>query len=223
MASIWPEYRDKIAGGWKCISYEMFDISSGERKLLAKPHGDEPLGRVSISQGGWLAAHLLRPDRVNALKEYKALQEAPDAKLAHVARGTSMYCGYFQLFEDDEGGLYWQTKVEVSSDPNRVGGIEERKVILQEEDGKQYMILEPKQDMLLDVCIEYLKFAFDRPALTDHVGWHEDESDLEMGEVRIDLLSTTFVSEDHRRRVTSTRGFCSTLSMSSVTRRILCV
>ncbi|CZT14996.1 uncharacterized protein RCC_00913 [Ramularia collo-cygni] len=128
----------------------MFDCSSGERKLLAKPHGDSPLGRVSISQGGWLAAHLLRPDRVAALPSGKPWQVAPDADLAYVARGMSMYCGYFQLFKDDTGGLYWQTTVEVSSDPSRIGGIEERKVILQQEGGKQYMILEPKQDMLLD-------------------------------------------------------------------------
>lgn len=134
----------------------MFDCSGGERKLLAKPHGDKPLGRVSISQSGWLAAHLARPDRMKALPSGKPWQTAPDADIAHVARGLAMYCGYFQLFKDADGGLYWQTKVEVSTDPARIGGIEERKVILQEENGKQYMILEPKQDMLLDVCVEYL-------------------------------------------------------------------
>lgn len=152
MTSVWPEYRDKIAGGWKCISYEMFDCSGAERKLLAKPHGENPLGRVSISQGGWLAAHLIRPDRINSMKSGKPWQMAPDDEVAHVARGMSMYCGYFQLFKDDAGGLYWRTKVEVSTDPSRIGGIEERKVILEEGNGKQYMILEPKQDMLLEVC-----------------------------------------------------------------------
>lgn len=154
MANVWPEYRERIAGGWKCISFEMFDTSSGEKKLLAKPHGDNPLGRVSISQGGWLAAHLARPDRMQSLPSGKPWQTAPDSEVAHVARGLSMYCGYFQLFKDDAGGLYWQTKVEVSTDPARIGGIEERKVILQEENGKQFMILEPKQDMLLDVRID---------------------------------------------------------------------
>lgn len=153
MTSVWPEYRDQIAGGWKCISFELFDCSSSERKLLAKPHGENPLGRVSISANAWLAAHLSQPDRVNAWKSGQTWQSATDAEIAHVARGMAMYCGYLQLFKDDEGGLYWQTKVEVSSDPNRIGGIEERKVVLQEENGKHYMILEPKQDMLLEVRI----------------------------------------------------------------------
>lgn len=156
MTSLWPEYRAKLAGVWKCISYEMFDCSSSnnERKLLAKPHGENPLGRVSISPNAWLAAHLLRPDRVDSLQSHSSSQKAPDAELAHVARGMAMYCGYFQLLRDVEGGLYWRTEVEVSSDPNRIGGIEERKVVLMEEGGRQVMILEPRQDMLLDVGFE---------------------------------------------------------------------
>ena len=147
--NIWDQYCDKLAGGWKCISYEMYDGDGPEKKLLAKPHGDEPLGRCLLSRNGWLAAHLTRPDRYHPLKSGKKWQNADDEEVAHVARGISMYCGYVQLFED-ERGLYWQTKVEVSSDPNRKGGIEERRLQYSEEGGKQYMVLQPKQDMPLE-------------------------------------------------------------------------
>lgn len=62
-----------------------------------------------------------------------------------------MYCGYFQLFKDEEG-LFWQTKVEISSDPGRMGGVEERRVEMYEEGNKTFMILRPKQDLILEVC-----------------------------------------------------------------------
>lgn len=148
--NIWPQYRDKIAGGWKCISYEMFDGSGPDRKLLAKPHGEEPLGRVIISPNAWLSALMARPERMGPLPSGKAWQVGEDKEVAHVARGLSMYCGYLELFEDDDG-LYWQTKVECCSDPNRINGLEERRVSMMEEGGKQFMVLQPKKDMLLEV------------------------------------------------------------------------
>lgn len=149
--NVWNEHRTRIAGGWKCVSYEMFDNSGPERTLIAKPHGENPLGRVSISRNGWLAAHLARPERMHKLRSGKPWQTAADKEVAYVARGLSMYCGHLKLCQAEEGGLYWPTLVEISTDPNRMGGIEERKVTLLEEDGKSYMVLEPKQDVLLDV------------------------------------------------------------------------
>lgn len=149
--NIWPQWSAKIAGGWKCVSFEMFDTTNN--KLLAKPHGDNPLGRVLISQNGWLAAHLARPDRKGPLPSGKAWQVGEDKEVAYVARGISMYCGYLQLFEDDDG-LYWETTVEISSDPNRMGGpLEVRRVQYFEEDGKSFMVLRPKQDLILEVRI----------------------------------------------------------------------
>ncbi|KAK3722379.1 hypothetical protein LTR37_002370 [Vermiconidia calcicola] len=147
--SLWPQWRDKIAGGWKCITYEMFDGSGPDRKLTAKPHGDDPLGRVLISSNGFLSAHIARRDRMGALPSGNAWQLGEDKEVAHVARGLSMYCGYLELFEDEEG-LFWKTKVEICSDPNRFGGFEERRIEYFEEDGKAFMVLQPKQDMVLE-------------------------------------------------------------------------
>ena len=152
MTNLWPEYRDRISGGWKCISYEMYDGSGPSKKLIAKPHGDDPLGLVLISPQGFLSAHVARRDRMGPLPSGKAWQMGEDAEVAHVARGLSMYCGNLEIFKDDEG-LYWQTKVEVCSDPNRMGGYEVRRIEYFEEGGKSYMVLQPKQDMVLEVSL----------------------------------------------------------------------
>ena len=61
-----------------------------------------------------------------------------------------MYCGYFELFEDSEG-LFWRTKVEISSDPGRVGEFEERRVSFVEEGGKKLMVLRPTGEMTMEV------------------------------------------------------------------------
>jgi len=92
---------------------------------------------------------MARPERMGPLPSGKAWQVGEDKEVAHVARGLSMYCGYLELFEDDDG-LYWQTKVECCSDPNRINGLEERRVSMMEEGGKQFMVLQPKKDMLLE-------------------------------------------------------------------------
>lgn len=149
--NIWSQHRDKLAGAWKTVSFEVFDGAGPDKKLVAKPHGDNPLGRVVITRDGFLSAHMAYPDRISKpLPSGKAWQVGDDAEVAHVARGLSMYCGHLQLFEDSEG-LYWQTKVVISSDPNRQGGVEERRVQVFDEGGKTYMILQPKNDMVMHV------------------------------------------------------------------------
>ena len=150
MTNIWPKYADKLAGGWKCVSYEMFDSGGSEKKLIAKPHGDQPLGRVLISKNGFLSAHMARPERMGPLPSGKPWQTANDSEVVYVAKGLSMYCGYLEMFEDDDG-LFWQTRVECCSDPNRMGGLEVRRIKYLEEDGKAFMVLQPKQDMILEV------------------------------------------------------------------------
>jgi hypothetical protein len=147
--SLWNEHRDKIAGGWKCISFEVFD---GAGKLIAKPYGNEPLGRVLISPNGYLSAQMADPARMKGpLPSGQTMHDGPDAEVAHVARGLRMYCGYMELLQDDKGELYWQTRVEVASDPRGIGGLEVRRLKYFEEDGKAYMILQPEKDLIMEV------------------------------------------------------------------------
>lgn len=174
---LWTLYSPLISGGWKCLSFNLFS-KSHPPKLLAQPHGPTPLGRLYISPRGWLAVHLAAvPDRDVAIDKKKKEENHVNV---NVNGGLAMYCGYLKLYRrsGEEGGeeeeLYWRTVVEVSSDSNLIGGVQERKVVFeemerkkkksdgdsggsddgggQEEEKSYYMILEPKQDWIMEVC-----------------------------------------------------------------------
>lgn len=188
---LWTLYSPLISGGWKCLSFNLFS-KSHPPKLLAQPHGPTPLGRLYISPRGWLAVHLAAvPDRDIASDKKKDEEE----NHVNVNGGLAMYCGYLKLYQrrEDDGKeeLYWRTVVEVSSDSNLIGGVQERKVVFeemerkkksdgdsgsgaggggqQEEEKSYYMILEPKQDWIMEVCniLEFLFFFLSLPA----AGW----------------------------------------------------
>ena len=152
--NIWPKYAAILTGGWRCVAYHMYTSDDPDsRELVAKPHGDDPLGRVLISPNGYLSAHIARRGRLGRLASGKQWIVGDDAEVAHVARGLSMYCGYMRLFEDEKG-LYWRTQVEVSSDPARTGGVEERRVrLFKDAEGNPVLELTPRQDMLTDVSV----------------------------------------------------------------------
>lgn len=178
---LWTLYSPLISGGWKCLSFNLFS-KSHPPKLLAQPHGPTPLGRLYISPRGWLAVHLAAvPDRDVASDKKKE-----DHVNGNGNAGLAMYCGYLKLYRrsgeegGEEGELYWRTVVEVSSDSNLIGGVQERKVFFeemerkkkkssdsdgsgsdggQEEEKSYYMILEPKQDWIMEVC-NILEFLF---------------------------------------------------------------
>lgn len=166
---LWTLYSPLISGGWKCLSFNLFS-KSHPPKLLAQPHGPTPLGRLYISPRGWLAVHLAAvPDR-NVASDRKKEDHV------NVNGGLAMYCGYLKLYrrreDDGQEELYWRTVVEVSSDSNLIGGVQERKVVFEEMERKKkkssdgdgssgggeeeeksyYMILEPKQDWIMEVC-----------------------------------------------------------------------
>jgi hypothetical protein len=187
-SDLWSAHRSALTGVWKCVSFEFHDTSGPEAKLIAKPHGDSPLGRVQISHNAYLSAHVVNPDRMKGpLPSGKTMQEGGDAEVAHVARGWSMYFGHFELFEDEEG-LFWRTKVEISSDPGIVGGIQERRVGFEEVDGRRLMVLRPTGEMTMEVCsafFSYLCWAWnywDERLIDCLIGWEEGEGCFEMGE-----------------------------------------
>lgn len=190
---LWTLYSPLISGGWKCLSFNLFS-KSHPPKLLAQPHGATPLGRLYISPRGWLAVHLAAvPDRDVASDKKKEEEE----DRVNVNAGLAMYCGYLKLYRrsgeegGEEGELYWRTVVEVSSDSSLIGGVQERKVVFeemerkkkksdgdsgsdgggQEEEKSYYMILEPKQDWIMEVCniLEFLFFFL--LSLPTAAGW----------------------------------------------------
>lgn len=157
---LWSKHCDSIAGVWKCVSFHFYDTSGPERKLLNDPHGNAPLEWVQMSRHRCLSALASVPGFAQSpMPSGKALQLGDDAEIAHVARSWGMYCGRFELLEDDKG-LYWQTRVEIAMDPSRVGGIEERRVEAFEEGGKSYLILKPTQNIAMQVSISEPDFAY---------------------------------------------------------------
>ena len=150
MSDLWLKHRDHLAGGWECVSYEIFDAEdSTKANLIAKPHGDKPLGRSYVSRQGYLAAHLATPSRLQFSDSSVPWSKRSDEEIANVARGLSMYCGYMELFEDEKG-LYWRTKVEIASDPTRIGGYQVRRVEHVVEDGQAFKIVRPVDPVNLE-------------------------------------------------------------------------
>jgi hypothetical protein len=136
MSDIFATHSANLTGVWKLTSFHQYSTST-PKTLLAKPHGDKPLGRVVIASSGYLTAQVANYESDNASGEL-------------VLRGASSYCGPLQLFED-ERGLYWQTSVELSSNMDRLGGVQERRAKYWEEGGRVLMQLEPVGDMTTEV------------------------------------------------------------------------
>lgn len=129
----------------------MFDSEGPDRKLLFKPHGDEPLGKVVISRSSYLSAILVPPSVLSPLpNDY--LMEASDEALARIGRCLSTYSGFMTLVEREDGGLLWHTMIEVSNNPNWIRKEQTRRVDYFEEDGVPHMLLRPVNDYLLPVC-----------------------------------------------------------------------
>jgi hypothetical protein len=166
MSDLWLEYRDQLAGGWKCISYEIYTGESPNAKLVSRPHGTSPMGRSYLSRNGYLAAHLATPDRMQFSDSDVPWGKRSDAEIANVARGLSMYCGYMELFKDEKG-LFWKTKVEIASDPTRVGGFQTRRVDHFEDNGEAFKIVRPVDPIVLEVSDQ--AFLLDIP--NRRAGW----------------------------------------------------
>ncbi len=195
MTGVWDHYKHRLIGGWRAISYELRESDSPNATVVAKPHGDKPLGRAVITPHGFLSAHLAIPERLTSgpLPSGKPWQMGEDKEVAWVARGLSMYCGYLKLYqeesktggeEDGEEGLWWETTVEVCSDPARYGGKERRKVRFVKDNrdakhGGELMELRPFQDLVTEVRV-------DPEACVDadkHLGWKKVTRRVDLGEI----------------------------------------
>lgn len=198
---LWTLYSPLISGGWKCLSFNLFS-KSHPPKLLAQPHGPTPLGRLYISPRGWLAVHLAAvvPDRDVASDKKKEDHVSVNGGLAMYCGYLKLYRRGGGGEDNGQEELYWRTVVEVSSDSSLIGGVQERKVVFEEMERKKkksdgdsgsgsggggggggqeeeeksyYMILEPKQDWIMEVCniLEFLSFFFLLLSLPAAAGW----------------------------------------------------
>ncbi|KAH7176125.1 hypothetical protein EDB81DRAFT_874948 [Dactylonectria macrodidyma] len=148
MSNVWHQHRAHIAGIWELVSFEIWDCQGPHRKVISRPNTDKPLGRSVITPGGFSSVHNVRPDVMQRFKDVP-LSKASVEQLADILRGISMYCGPVQLFEDGNDGLLLEILVASASDPQRIGGIQKRKLIYFQEDSSDFMLLKPKDEYLL--------------------------------------------------------------------------
>ncbi|KEF52002.1 uncharacterized protein A1O9_11992 [Exophiala aquamarina CBS 119918] len=137
-----------LSGTWALISWEMFDSEEDDKTLLSKPHGDSPLGRVVISQSGYLSAILVPPMVMSQLAS-DDWQLASDDDVLRIGRSFTSYCGPITLFERDDGGFLWHTTVEIAHNPNWIGKPQTRRVDHSVEGGADYMTLRPNKEYTL--------------------------------------------------------------------------
>ncbi|KIW75762.1 hypothetical protein Z517_10505 [Fonsecaea pedrosoi CBS 271.37] len=139
MTNVFDKHKDKLSGVWTLLSADMYDSEGPDRKLLGRPFGDNPLGRVVISASGFLLATLVQPPGLEPLES----AEPTDAELVRIGRSLSSYGGFMTLSEQDDGSLLWHTQVEVASNPNWIGKPQTRVARFSSDGGAEYMTLNP--------------------------------------------------------------------------------
>ncbi|ETI23425.1 hypothetical protein G647_05227 [Cladophialophora carrionii CBS 160.54] len=151
MANDFTKNKHNLVGVWSLISAAMYDSDKPDRTLLAKPHGDNPQGKVVISSSGYLLATLVAPEGLQPVaSDDWAL--ATDDEVLRVGRSLTTYGGFLTVNERDDGSLLWQTTVEIASNPNWVGKPQTRIARFSEHDGQAYMTLNPVKWYTLKVC-----------------------------------------------------------------------
>ncbi|KIX10469.1 uncharacterized protein Z518_01552 [Rhinocladiella mackenziei CBS 650.93] len=144
MTNVFEKYSDKFSGVWNLISWEMYDSDGPDKKLVSKPHGDDPLGKAVISPSGYLSA-ILVPRACMTPFLSDEWGHASDEEVLRVSRNLTAYAGPMTLLESEngDGSFLWHTAVEIANNPNWVGKLQTRKAVYSEENGIAYMTLEP--------------------------------------------------------------------------------
>ncbi|KAL2428975.1 hypothetical protein ABEF95_010927 [Exophiala dermatitidis] len=145
MTNVFEKHRDKLAGVWALTSWEMYDSEGPEGKLVSRPHGDNPLGKVVISQSGYLSAILVTPSCLTPPLPSDDWSQASDEAVLRIGRNLTTYAGPMEVHERDNnsGELLWHTTVEIAHNPNWIGKPQTRLAKYSEEDGVLYMTLRP--------------------------------------------------------------------------------
>ncbi|CAH0021552.1 unnamed protein product [Clonostachys rhizophaga] len=131
-----------LIGTWKVLTYDM-TISSEKGTSTIQPAGKNPLGYVTFTQDGYMSVHMTSSEAIVPHKSDMWYQ-ATDEEVVRAARAMLTYCGPFKVTE--EAGEYLiSTAVDVSLDPNWIGGDQVRKVAIEEQDGRPLLILRPVQ------------------------------------------------------------------------------
>ncbi|CAH0054249.1 unnamed protein product [Clonostachys solani] len=136
-----------LIGTWKVLTYDMI-ISSEKGTSTIQPAGKNPLGFVTFTQDGYMSVHMTSSEAIVPHKSDMWYQ-ATDEEVVRAARAMLTYCGPFEVTEE-AGDYLLSTAVDVSLDPNWIGGHQVRKAAIKEQDGRPLLVLRPVQTFTLE-------------------------------------------------------------------------
>lgn len=135
-----------IVGVWRLLTCEFYAPSSSE--TIAQPLGPSPSGRFVITQGGYTSCILTSPE-ASAPISTSWLQADPE-EIARVARTMTAYCGPCRSWEENSE-TFLATKVEISLNPEWIGGEQVRRWTVRKESERTLLTLKPVQEIELPV------------------------------------------------------------------------
>ncbi|KAK3935557.1 Lipocalin-like domain-containing protein [Diplogelasinospora grovesii] len=135
-----------IIGAWKLLSFSLSLVEKPEEPIF-RPLGDAPLGRIAFSSNGFMSCLLMPKSNAEPL-DTSLWAQASDDDILRVARPFTAYCGPFRTYEEN-GNAMLSTMVDVSLDPNWIGGPQVRKWSVRSEGGRELLTLQPAQEFVL--------------------------------------------------------------------------
>lgn len=171
MTNVWDKYKSKISGVWDLKSFKVYDGIGPGKNFIEERYGGKPFGRTVVLSSGYLVGTQTSPETSRPLPQpdtaWAAWQLASDADVAKIARNYSTYGGPLKLYErseedkkDGEGDLEWECTTEIALNPNLVGIKQFRRIKIEEQDGKIFMVLSPKNMMVTSVSFFRLRTEF---------------------------------------------------------------
>ena len=114
-----------------------------------QPAGPSPLGRLVFTEDNYMSAMVTTPD-TDIQKTHSPWNVATNEEVLRVARPMVTYCGRFQIAKHEDD-IHLSTMVAISLDPTWIGGLQTRKVKLEETNGRKLLTLRPVQHFELPV------------------------------------------------------------------------
>ncbi|GAQ47706.1 lipocalin-like domain-containing protein [Aspergillus tubingensis] len=120
------QVRETIIGSWRLDSF-VSEPLSGEESYNQFPFGKDAQGFIIYTEDGYMSAHLMKPGAPRCATN--GFLEAPNDELGVAMKHFLAYAGRFEIHEQADG-LYLRHNIEVSSYPDWLGTVQERKVWL---------------------------------------------------------------------------------------------
>ncbi|KAF4637869.1 hypothetical protein G7Y89_g206 [Cudoniella acicularis] len=111
-----------------------------------KPLGPSPSSRFVITHGGYTSCIITSPE-ASAPISTSWVQASPE-EIARVARTMTAYCGPYQAWEENNE-TFFATSVEISLNPEWIGGEQVRRWAVRKELGRVLLTLRPVQEFEL--------------------------------------------------------------------------